>query len=190
MIKAVIFDCFGVLTTDGWKQLREEFFASDPEKLQHSIAIDKAVNAGFMNYDDFIVEISQMSGLDESAVRQRMNSAVPNKQLFEYIRDRLKPQYKIGMLSNAAANWLDEMFEPWQVELFDETVLSYRVGAAKPDTLIYQTAISELGVLYEESVFIDDSERYVVAAEDLGMKGIYHTDTATTIARLEELLHA
>ncbi len=190
MIKAVIFDCFGVLTTDGWKQLREEFFVGNPEKLQHSIDIDKAVNAGFMKYDDFITEISLMCGLSESDVRRRMNGSVPNKQLFEYIRDELKPHYKIGMLSNAAANWLGEMFEPWQVELFDEVVLSYRVGVAKPESLIYQTVVFELSVTYEESVFIDDSERYVVAAEDLGMKGIYHSDTAATIARLEELLRA
>ena len=190
MIQAVIFDCFGVLTTDGWKQLREEFFVNDSAKLQHSIDIDKAVNAGFMKYDDFITEISQMSGLAESDVRRRMNGSVPNKQLFEYIRDELKPHYKIGMLSNAAANWLGDMFEPWQVELFDEVVLSYRVGVAKPEPMIYQTAVSELGVSYEESIFIDDSERYVVAAEDLGMKGIYHTDTAATIARIKELLRA
>lgn len=190
MIKAVIFDCFGVLTTDGWKQLREEFFAGDPAKLQHSVDIDKAVNAGFMEYDDFIAEISRMSGLTESDVRWRMNGTAPNKQLFEYIRDKLKPQYKIGMLSNAAANWLGDMFEPWQVELFDEAVLSYRVGVAKPEPLIYQTAVAELGVAYGEAIFIDDSERYVAAAEDLGMKGVYHTDTAATIARIEELLSA
>lgn len=39
--------------------------------------------------------------------------------------DDLKPDYKIGFLSNAGANWLDELFI-WQ-QAFDEVVLSYQV---------------------------------------------------------------
>lgn len=187
-IQAVIFDCFGVLTHDGWKQIREEFFARDKDLLQHSLDIDKAVNAGMMEYDDFIAEISAMSGLSARDVRIRINTPVPNKMLFEYIRDELKPKYKIGMLSNAANNWLDDMFEPWQVELFDEVVLSYELGAVKPDPRMYQAIVDRLGVAFEQSLFIDDSERYIVAAQDLGMKAIWHTDTSRTIANIEEEL--
>ena len=189
-MRAVIFDCFGVLTTDGWKQLREEFFAHDNAKMQHAIDIDKAVNAGYINYDEFIAEIVRMSGLSERDVRDRLNGSMPNKMLFEYIRDELKPDYKIGMLSNAAGDWLNELFEPWQVRLFDEAVLSYQVGAVKPEPAMYQAVLERLGVMPEESVFIDDSERYVAAAQDLGMQGIYHQDTNQTIAKLKELLHA
>jgi len=190
MIKAVIFDCFGVLTTDGWKQLREEFFTADTVKMQHANDIDKAVNAGFMNYDDFIAEIAGMSGLTAGEVYRRLNRAAPNKLLFQYIRDTLKSRYKIAMLSNAADNWLDDMFEPWQVALFDEVVLSYQVGVAKPDSLIYQTVVDRLGLGFDESIFVDDSERYVVAARDLGMQGIYHTDTMTTITAIKDMIHA
>ena len=190
MIKSVIFDCFGVLTTDGWKQLREEFFSHDQDKMQHAIDMDKAVNAGFTDYDDFINEICHMSGLREDEVRKRMNGAAPNKMLFEYIRNELKPSYKIGMLSNAADDWLDKMFEPWQTSLFDRVTLSYEVGAAKPDTLIYQTAIARLDMRYEDCLYIDDSEQYVVAARDLGMSGIHHTDTRETIEKIKEHLNA
>ncbi len=189
-MQAIIFDCFGVLTTDGWKQLREEYFSHDAKKLQHAIDMDKAVNAGFMEYDDFIREISTMSGLAEPEVRRRMNGSAPNSALFHYIRSVLKPQYKIGMLSNAADNWLDSMFEKWQVDLFDEAVLSYQIGAAKPDTRMYQAITERLGVDYEECLFIDDSEHYVSAATDLGMKGIYHTDTNQTINKISEHIHA
>lgn len=190
MIKAVIFDCFGVLTTDGWKQIREEYFLHDPAKMQHANDIDKAVNAGFMHYDDFIKEIVQMTGLNEDEIRTRMNGTTANKMLFSFINDELKQKYKIGMLSNAADNWLNEMFEPHQVGLFEEVVLSYEVGAAKPDERMYQTVVNRLGVQYDECVFIDDSERYIVAAQDLGMQGIYHTDTNETIQKIKELLSA
>lgn len=190
MVKAVIFDCFGVLTTDGWKQVREEFFAQDKELLHHSLDIDRAVNVGMMDYDEFLGEISKMSGLSIDEARARMNGSAPNKILFDYIRDELKGKFKIGMLSNAADNWLTDLFEPWQIELFDEIVLSYEVGTTKPDPVIYQMMLQRLGVMADESIFIDDSERYCTAAEEQSMKAIWHQDTHDTIAKIKELTRA
>lgn len=190
MIKAVIFDCFGVLTTDGWKQIREEYFSQDEAKMQHSRDIDRAVNAGMMYYDDFITEICRMTGLSDPEVRSRMGSSAPNRLLFDFIRDSLKDTYKIGMLSNAAANWLDELFEPWQVALFDETVLSYEAGTTKPDPAIYTMMTNKLSVAPEECIFIDDSEWYCTAADELGFTSIHHQDTNQTILAIKELLNA
>lgn len=109
MIKAVIFDCFGVLTDDGWKHLREEFWGDDSDNMRRAYDMDKAVNAGFMEYDEFVHEISQMSGLKEPEVKRRINGVSPNRLLFEYIRDELKPKMRIGMLSNAAGDWLNKL---------------------------------------------------------------------------------
>ncbi len=190
MIKAVIFDCFGVLKADGWKLIREEFFAGDDAKMREAMDMDKAVNAGFMDYDNFIGQISAMTGLKRQDVTRRLNSPSPNVPLFAFIRDELKPRYKVGMLSNAADDWLNELFEPWQVGLFDETVLSYQVGMVKPDPAIYQLTTAKLGVLPDECLFVDDVERYCTAAEALGMRAVHHQDTNRTIATIEELLRA
>lgn len=190
MISAVIFDCFGVLTADGWKHLREELWGNDSKNMNRARDMEKAVNAGLMRYDDFTSEISQMSGLEIAEVLRRINGTSPNKILFDYIRDELKPRVKIGMLSNAAGNWLSTLFESQQVELFDVVVLSYQVGAVKPEPAMYQAIIDRLGVQFEECVFIDDSENYCTAAQDLGMKSIWHQDTHKTIVKIKELIDA
>lgn len=190
MTSAIIFDCFGVLTSDGWKQIREEFFANDPEKMRHALDIDKAVNAGFMKYDKFIAEISRMTGLSESEVKRRMNEKASNTILFNYIRDNLKPRFKIGMLSNMAGNWLDQLFEPWQRELFDAVVLSYETGSAKPDAAIYNLTAERLGVGAADCLFIDDIERYCTAAREVGMQAVLHTDSHETIRKIEKLINA
>jgi putative hydrolase of the HAD superfamily len=190
VIKAVIFDCFGVLTSDGWKQIREEYFAHDEQQMQHALDIDRAVNAGYMEFKAFTKEISGMTGLTQDEVIDRIGKSVPNTILLTYIRDELKPRFQIGMLSNAADNWLDVLFEPAQLRLFDQIVLSYQIGAVKPDPAAYQAITNKLGVLPEECIFVDDQQRYCTAAEDLGMKAIYHDDTHQTIARLKELAHA
>jgi epoxide hydrolase-like predicted phosphatase len=190
MIKAIIFDCFGVLSTDGWRQLREEFFADNQEKMQQALDLDKAVNTGVMDYVSFIREVGHLSGLSEQEVQRRMNTNVPNRLLFEYIRSDLKPGYKIGLLSNAAENWLGELFEGWQNDLFDQVILSYQVGMVKPEAQIYELTASNLGVKPEECLFIDDIERFCTAAEELGMKSILHTDSYETIAKIKEILRA
>lgn len=190
MIKAVIFDCFGVLTTDGWRQIREEYFADDAQLMQQALDLDKAVNAGMLEYDDFLKGISNLSGLPAAEVQGRLGKSVPNKLLFDYIKSNLKPHFKIGLLSNAADDWLDELFEPRQRELLDDAVLSYATGLVKPDPAMYHLAASRLEVTPEECIFIDDIERYCVAAGEVGMHSVWHTDSPQTIRRIEEIIHA
>lgn len=110
----------------------------------------------------------------------------PNAPLLEYIRDSVKPHYAIGMLSNAAENWLDTIFEPWHIALFDEVVLSCDVGATKPEAIMYETIAVKLGSLPEECLFIDDQPRFVTGAQDIGMKGIVYTQTRSFIHEFEE----
>lgn len=190
MIKAIIFDCFGVLATDGWLPFRDTHFAGQPELLEQARANSIRVDSGLMPYDDFVEWLSQATGLSIKEVRRNIEGSVPNQALFAYIRDFLAPTYKVGMLSNAGGNWLNDMFEPWQVALFDEVVLSYEVGAVKPQPIMYETAALKLGVLPEEAVFIDDIERFVEGARQAGMKGVRYDDPEQTIADLEEIIDA
>jgi HAD superfamily hydrolase (TIGR01509 family) len=189
-IKAIIFDCFGVLATDGWLPFRDHYFGSDPDLYEKAVASNKRVDAGLHSYDDFINEVASMAGVTSHDARQTIENNVPNTQMLEYIRDDLKSRYKLGFLSNAGANWLDDIFEPWQVQLFDEVLLSYQIGVIKPDPIMYETIAARLGVLSEECLFIDDQPRYCEGAEAVGMRTILYTDTPHTLAKLEGLLRA
>jgi putative hydrolase of the HAD superfamily len=188
MIRAIIFDCFGVLATDGWLPFRDEHFGHDPTLLERATISNKRVDAGLQSYDDFVRDISDLSGVEEREVRRAIEHNVPNKPLLDYIRDELKPHYRIGFLSNAGANWLDDIFEPWQVDLFDEVLLSYQIGAVKPEPIMYETILARLGVLPEEALFIDDQPRYVEGARELGIKAIQYKTYHQTKHAIEEML--
>lgn len=190
MIKAVIFDCFGVLASDGCLPFREKHFAGNAELLELAIASNKRVDAGLHSYEDFLEEIAKLSGVSFGETKRLIETNPPNEALFDFIRNELKPEYKIGMLSNAGANWLDEIFEPSQVALFDGVVLSYQIGAIKPEPVTYETIASKLGVLPEECVFVDDQPRYADGAERIGMKSIQFTNTDAAIANIREVLRA
>lgn len=184
-IKAIIFDCFGVLTIDGWKQIREDVLHTDEQRLR-AHDLEKAVSTGVIGYDDFVEGVAELTGFTIQETRGRLVDTAANERMFEYIRDTLKPHYKIGLLSNAADNWLSNLFAPWQVALFDEIVLSCDVGMVKPQAEIYDLIATRLDMLPEECVFVDDIERFVTAAVDVGMKAMVFTDTDTFMREIRE----
>lgn len=189
-IKAVLFDCFGVLTRDGWLPFRDTHFSHDKDLYEQATISNQKVNAGLHSYDDFIRELADMAGISVEETRRSIENNPPNEALFAYIRDELKSHYKIGMLSNAGANWLDDIFQPWQVALFDEVLLSYQISATKPEPVMYVTIAERLGVEPEECVFIDDQARFCTGARDVGMKAITFESTDQITSDLERLFHA
>ncbi|MEX1059185.1 MAG: HAD-IA family hydrolase [Candidatus Saccharimonadales bacterium] len=112
----------------------------------------------------------------------------PNKVLLSYIRTELKPKYKIGIISNAVSDWIAEILEAEDVKLFDDIVISYKVGINKPNPTIYQISLKNLGVMPEETVFIDDIEAYCEAARAVGMQAILYQDFEQMKKELEKLL--
>jgi len=115
-------------------------------------------------------------------------AGAPNKVLLTYIRAKLKPKYKIGIISNAAADWVGEILETEDVKLFDDIVISYKVGVTKPNPAIYRLALEHLGVKPEEAIFIDDIEVYCDAARAVGIRAIFYENFEQMESELEPLL--
>lgn len=185
-IEAVIFDCFGVLTGDKWK----EFVSSLPE-AQRSNARDlnRALDKNVISHDEFYQQINQLTGREVPMVEKIINSEMhKNTELFKYIRS-LKGKYKLSVLSNVSTNWIREQFlSPEEIELFDDFILSHEVGLIKPDPEIFQLAAQRLGVEVEECLFIDDSQYNAQAAQDLGMKAITYQNFGQFKIQADKLL--
>lgn len=92
-----------------------------------------------------------------------------------------------GLLSNS---WGTAMY-PWErlAAHFDVTIVSGRVGLRKPDVAIYHLALERAGVDPSACAFVDDLERNVEVACQLGMFGVHHAgDDAATTAELGRFL--
>lgn len=188
MIKAIIFDCFGVLAIDGWLPFKKEYFGKNPQLFEEATDLNKRTDAGLASYDDFIRDIARLAKVDESIVRKRVEDNPPNTELFDYITSELRPAYRIGLLSNAGANWLNEIFKPEQVALFDATSLSFESGFIKPDVRAFKDIVQKLGVDSTECVFIDDQERYCDGAREVGMPCIVYRDFSQFKAEIDQIL--
>lgn len=190
MIKAIIFDCFGVLALDGLVDFRDRHFKTDSDSLVEFEANNTRCDRGLMSYADFVTWLSKKTDLKTSEVRRQIEKTSPNIDLFEFIKYRLKPSYKIGLLSNAGQNWLNDLFEPWQVELFDEVTLSYQLGSAKPDRLMYENIAAKLDLSMDECLFVDDNKDYCRAAEQFGMIGVNYSDNKQLFVDLKGVINA
>jgi putative hydrolase of the HAD superfamily len=105
-----------------------------------------------------------------------------------YIRS-LQESVKTGLLSNAfreIRTWLEEK---WQIaDAFDQILISAEEGIAKPDKRIYHLALERLGAKPEETVFIDDAQVNVQAANDIGMQGVLFRSPEASLQQVEAIL--
>ena len=108
------------------------------------------------------------------------------------ILKRLKGRYKLILLSNTDVmhfTFIKKKFP--EILIFDDYVLSYEVGAMKPDPRIYEEALRRAGFKPEECLFIDDMEENIKGAQKLGINVILmepRTDLEAALRGLNLLL--
>lgn len=188
MIKALIFDFFGVLANEGTVSFAKTYYPNDKEKLTRTYQLQDKLNLAVLTYREYVDELAKLSGVDGAEVIRHLESHQANDQLLGYIREQLKPKYKIGMLSNAGGDWAYEILSKEDIALFDDIVLSYKTGFIKPEPEIYRLALENLGVRPSESVFVDDVQRYCEGAEELGIRAVLYRDFEQMKAELEKML--
>jgi len=97
----------------------------------------------------------------------------------------LKENYKLILLSNTDPIHKKYGWEHYDfLQHFDEQIISYEVGAVKPEEEIYRAVEHASGAPSEEHIFIDDIEKYVAAAKNLGWDGIHFTTYSNLIEEL------
>ena len=186
MIHALIFDCFGVLYSDGSMSIVAR---CPPDKLVELKSLYRQSDYGYISRADFVRGVAELVGMEEADfVEIEKGQYVRNEPLINFIRSQ-KPHYKIGLLSNVGEDFFESLFSAKErEELFDAAVLSNSVGVTKPSRAIYEIAAKKLGVLPEECIFIDDIQANVEGANAVGMTGILFTSNHQLDVDLRELL--
>jgi FMN phosphatase YigB (HAD superfamily) len=189
MIKAIIFDCFGVLVTENWFKFKDTYFGDNPSGARRAAELMDQANAGVISLEQFVNELAELAGVKPAEVQGYLEGNAPDTLLLDFIAHNLKPHYKIGMLSNASANWLHHMLSDEQQAMFDVVDLSYETGIAKPNEMAYLNVADKLGVASEECIFVDDQERHCTGARDTGMQALEYKDFATFKNDIQHMLH-
>lgn len=189
MIKAIIFDCFGVIRIDATLAAYKNL-GGDPEADVDFIkeAVGKVNRGESPSLTPLIAERLKVTA-EQWRHAVQSGSAI-DYEVLDYVKD-LRSKYKTAMLSNMAPGGLKIWFSPGQLdEYFDVCVASGDIGFAKPQAQAYQIAADKLGVRFDECVMIDDREELYKGALDVGMKAILYTGFNQMKQELEKILAA
>lgn len=167
MIKAVLFDYFGVISSyDGWE-------IEPVDDLMPEIPPVNDVEAAWWRY---CYAVAEHKGVKPSEVDQDHKQHSVNRRLVAYIFI-LKQSYKVGLLSNLNKSYARPLIESMGMDiLFDAIVVSSEIAHAKPHPDAYIYALDQLGVAPQEAIFVDDGMHNVQGAKEVGMHGVLFKD--------------
>jgi len=190
MIKAIVFDYFGVIVEDSvvFKWIRKNI--SNPEPCMKGINEGIAKwDLGEIEYSDFKNIISQNTGIPADQVFHTFFENITVYQDTVNLIRSLKEKYKIILFSNGPKENPYEMLRNQNIEnLFDEIIISAEHKMKKPDPKFYELMLSIGGIDASEAIFIDDRQINVDAGNNFGIKSLLFTDAPTLEKDLSALL--
>lgn len=200
MIRNIIFDIGNVLAGFVWKEFFKSFGFSDEvfEKLADATvrsAFWNEMDRGKLTDDQLLEGFIQNDPSIEKELCQVFENVTDMIQRYDYaipwLKELKEKGYHVYYISNFAhkAHVECEKALDFLTEM-EGGILSYQVRLIKPDPEIYRLLCSRYGLKAEECIFIDDTERNVLAAQKEGMKGLLFHTMEQTKEELDQLLSA
>jgi putative hydrolase of the HAD superfamily len=145
-----------------------------------------------------IDEFAELAGAHGASIRALLHpdsehfimaALTPSPLMHDFVSEVHDAGLATGVISNVVHEWM-----PWWVKftppahLFDTILYSCAIGQRKPNSLIYETAITNLAVEPSEILYLDDFAPMADAARKAGMRVIDVGDHASAIAEARRLL--
>ncbi len=100
---------------------------------------------------------------------------------------KLKENYRLVLLSNTNSIHRKYGWQKYEfLKLFEKLILSYEVGAVKPEEKIYKSVEAYTKELPEKHIFIDDIPAYAEGAQKAGWDAIHFTGYNDLIKDFDE----
>ena len=197
-IQAIIFDLGGVLIRTEDRRPRQmladafRMTVSDLEKIFFNGESGDAAQRGDVtaanHWENVRVALNLRPDELEPTRTTFFSGDVLDRQLFDYIKS-LRQRHQMIALSNAMSDARTSLLNKWQIgDAFDRIFISAEMGMVKPDPRVYLAVFEQLNLSAPETVFIDDLQHNIKAAQTLGMRTIWFRSREQTIEKLDKLL--
>ena len=186
-IKAVGFDFSGVIELYPPGRLLTtiaELFHIPLEKFQTEYFKQNYLShVQNQNFADVMVKVASTFSDDrqteekiKNIIKERQNKSRLNTELISWFSILKEKGFKVGILSNYTTD-LTEKLKKWDIyDLVDTVVVSSEIGFQKPDKEAFTILFERLGVLPKETIFIDDANKSLEKAEEIGYHPILFKD--------------
>lgn len=193
MIKAILFDFDGVLTTDKtgsqsilrylsaqcnipYDILKPEYYKYNRQLLYHGLEHKDM-------WKEFCINIGRR--IEYSVLIDSFRNTPLDMNMIDLAK-MLKTDYLIGMITDNKCDRMDEIINHYHLSnLFDVVSVSAAYRSGKDDEAIFEGTIASLNVMAEECVFIDNSARNLSVPRKMGMRTILFDDEARDIDALK-----
>ena len=199
MIRAVLFDFAGVLTSSPWTAMTaagggnlELLIGTYEEDTDHPWHQVERGELGIAEWAVAVTELGQAQGIevDFAPLQSMLGDMTVHHSIVERIRTLRTEGYQLALVTNnvreGSAMWRAKV--PVD-ELFDVVVDSSEVGMRKPNPAIFHHTLEQLGgTPAHVAVFLDDSPGNVVGAQRAGLHAILVEDPDDAVAELDAFL--
>jgi epoxide hydrolase-like predicted phosphatase len=189
MIKAVLFDFFGVLYPDTFWGLANKFLGTRSEETQQELHnLIKQSDLGVIDKKVFWQEAAQLFGVPLHTLEKELGEfGGVDRELLSRITLLKEAGIKVGIISNIGQGMAESSLGS-DIKLFDVLVLSGDTGFVKPDHQVYEIAIKKLNLKPAECLFFDDIPRNVRGAEAIGMHAVHYRGLLDYDRAVKELM--
>lgn len=190
MIKAIVFDCFGVLYVHHGPEFLKNH-AQNYQKVRLELKdLSNQADYGLISQQEYEQQVAELTGLSVGDVNRNITRGFGrNNELMDYIEQTLRPNYSIGMLSNISRGTMEKFFSKKEREqLFDAAALSSETGMIKPSPSAFVNICEMLSVDTSEAIMIDDNAENVRGADLAGMHAIEYDGLARLRHSLDRML--
>lgn len=180
--KAIAFDLGNVIFPFSHLKIVENLSPGSPfppDEIFRRIfesGLEKEFDLGHYSPEEFFFKVKTELELefDMEKFKEAWNSIFTvDENVVNLMLNLKKYGYPVYVISNTNELHYKYLVEKHQImETVDGSILSFKVGARKPDPIIFRRAVEIIGLPAEQVVFTDDKLEFVKAAEKEGMKGI------------------
>jgi HAD superfamily hydrolase (TIGR01509 family) len=185
MYTTILFDFFGVIHENPMAKWQTQFGLTGDERCEVAA---QQFDLQQTDYTGYLAMLAAASGQSPASIDAHFATALVNQETVALIRD-LRPQFRIGLISNANAEELRPILKRNGLyQLFDSVTISSEVGSAKPDPAIFRHSLQALHVEPESAIFADDTAANIIASKSLGIEGVVFKNAAQARRELDVLL--
>ena len=153
---------------------------------------NRPLNRGEISWDMlwtlFLDDIGQPERLQEVLELFRSSEPTELNEKLLLLVDRLRDRgYKVGLLSNNTHQAAEKMRHEGLAAHFDVMHISAETGFVKPENESFIYLAQKMGVKISELVFVDDSNKSLSTAADIGYHPIHYTSYSNLTKQLEQL---
>ncbi|HSX27037.1 MAG TPA: HAD family phosphatase [Chlamydiales bacterium] len=186
MIKTIYFDVGNVLIFFSRPQMMAQLSSCTGlsiNQLYHFLFEQKLLEkyeTGKITTEQLYHSIQSLSPR-EFSLQELLDAAstifTPNTELWPLVEALKKARIRLILLSNISECHFNRISSDYPIiQTFDHKILSYEVGATKPNPLIFQKALAHSRCSPSECFYTDDVPEFIAGARKVGLDGEIFTD--------------